>query len=262
MAKISPLNIGAVSESDRLVSVNKTFEMKVMSDGIFWAILPEADLDTIRRFDGLEKHIKQDRANNWCLTGKSVEEIYGRLRPWVDSLLSVEVVTQTLIFYHFSSDCPHTKDKDGNIYKHGGLNPDYDGLPDTPCGWSGTVGQSGGMSDRQAFHVRVLSGVWIETKTTAKGQESSYQYRRPTDQELGPHGVSLLEWPQTLHPNTYRGQRSAHQHVLYTEERAKFFDSVQLTMCKLQARMADFFDGDGIEDRIASGNFLALSGQP
>jgi len=264
MAKVSTEKMRL--DDDDKASIFK-FDVNVSKDGIFSTTLPK-DVVKILKDANVSVH-KNQLGNEGYITSSTHSGLIQAVKDVLAEYKSRELICEKIVLrYVIQTQCSYAKDKEGNI------------CPNPSKEWSG---MEYGMHD---FNNKNPENVWFEGNVTIDSTKNrpfgfliyakpfvkrDYQYKsgkQKTEYSSMGFGGDVaanalekgyyLRWlnavPCIAPPDGFRGLKG--EEMDYTENLAKFFVEMIISICKLNDRIKDFLTPDKIKEIAENGQKL------
>jgi len=234
-------------------------DLSVDSEGVFSATIPEEVFDSLRTIRGRGEFADVDVGQPrryYRASAPTLDVLKKAIKAAMDEHLAVEVITDRVIVYGYTTDVNAYEDGDGTLHANGYIGDDVVGR------WH-PMGRN--MSPHNpASHFQVGLAAAVMDKITYRRQRSErVEYKRPVWEH------SHLEFPTYASKlNAFVGIRlrrpEAMSQMPYTEEAAKFFYDAMIGLCMLGKRIHEFFgDEEQVQLAIAgSANLLPVLDGP
>lgn len=239
MAKLKSIPFKFTAQSGEVL--NFMSEVSVLdSTGQFSLTIPD-ELETaaglVCRSHGAVYGVQLERPRTHLkVTGNMLEGCKSFIAHAAKEHLQCEVTTEIVIVYGMDNKVAYVKDANGQFYQNGTEAGSLFSSGDAK--WFGTL--DGGRGYAPLYHVALgARAMTKKTYTRPSGTKTVYEYLSSSDIPKG-------SWLERLNGfvGLHIGERAASmQQVPYTEEAAKFFTNMLLSMCMLADRV-DSFIGD------------------
>ena len=270
MPKINPIEVRARAENAELY-FRRDYECHVLADGTFQMIVPDDDYPVFERLNGGMAgsdygQAGETKADKKCFRSPLRDNLQKLANLFGDLQVDTEIEESLLIFYSLSEDIAYCTSPDfpGEVFPDGNkAGPKYEWANATKGGQQRvdySVGLSATIVGKRIHRQKLTGAFYVE-------------HFRPVLTE-GTYGEKLQSFVRTVWPSldfwsagdptlpkhrvrneTMNGYRvgGSLQCVPYTEESAKFFYDMMMNLCKLHAKLTDFF-GSTAEDLLENLN--------